>query len=103
MLLHTTGIAGVLSAAISTAALAQGAIYTFDIPAEPLSLALQDVAKTSGKQIIFAEKLVAGKSTAGLHGAFTVNAAMNVMRAKTTSHSVVRPVMCLQTSGSSWT
>lgn len=75
-LLRTTGIAGILSAALSNAALAQSATYTFNIPAEPLSLALQDVAKTSGKQIMFADRLTAGKSTEGLHGVYTVNVAM---------------------------
>lgn len=42
-----------------------------------LSLALQDVAKASGKQIVFADRLTTGKSTSGLHGAYTVDVAMN--------------------------
>lgn len=75
--LRTTGIAGVLALAVSNAASAQSTTYAFDIPAGPLSHALQDVAKTSGKQIIFADRLTAGKSTAGLHGTFAVNAAMD--------------------------
>ncbi|HKQ10238.1 MAG TPA: TonB-dependent receptor [Rhizomicrobium sp.] len=66
-----------MSLAVSHGALAQNAAYAFDIPAGPLSLALQDVAKTSGKQIIFADRLTAGKSTTGLHGTFTVNTAMD--------------------------
>ena len=77
ILLRTTGVAGVLALAVSHAAFAQNATYAFDIPAGPLSLALQDVAKTSGKQIIFADRLTAGKSTTGLHGTFTVNTAMD--------------------------
>lgn len=75
--LRTTGIAGVFALAVSNAAYAQNVTYAFDIPAGPLSLALQDVAKTSGKQIIFADRLTAGKSTAGLHGTFAVNTAMD--------------------------
>ena len=75
--LRTTGIAGILALAVSNAASAQNATYAFDIPAGPLSHALQDVAKTSGKQIIFADRLTAGKSTAGLHGTFAVNVAMD--------------------------
>ena len=75
--LRTTGIAGVLALAVSNAASAQNTTYAFDIPAGPLSHALQDVAKTSGKQIIFADRLTAGKSTAGLHGTFAVNVAMD--------------------------
>ena len=77
ILLRTTGVAGVLALAVSHAAFAQNATYAFDIPAGPLSLALQDVAKTSGKQIIFADRLTAGKATAGLHGTFTINTAMD--------------------------
>jgi len=83
VLLRTTGVVGLLSAALSNAAFAQGVTYAFDIPAEPLSLALQDVAKTSGKQIIFADRLTTGKSTAGLRGNFTVNAAMGRLLAGT--------------------
>ena len=62
---------------LSNAAFAQEGTYAFNIPAEPLSLALQDVAKASGKQIVFADRLTTGKSTSGLHGAYTVDVAMN--------------------------
>jgi outer membrane receptor protein involved in Fe transport len=75
-LLRTTGVVGVLLAALSSTAFAQNLTYTFDIPAEPLSVALQQMAKTSGKQIIFAENLTMGRSTAGLRGVFTVNDAV---------------------------
>lgn len=75
-LLRTTGIAGVFALALPGAAFAQEATYPFNIPAEPLTTALQDVARVSGKQIIFTDKLTAGKSTTGLHGEFTVDEAM---------------------------
>jgi iron complex outermembrane receptor protein len=75
-LLRTTGLAGVLFAALSNAAFAQTPTYAFDIPAEPLSLALQQMAKTSGKQIIFADNVTAGRSTSGLRGTFSVDDAV---------------------------
>jgi len=62
---------------LSGVALCQTATYTFDIPAESLASALQDVAKVSGKQIIFSAQLTAGMSTTGLRGTYTVNGAMS--------------------------
>ena len=76
-LLRTTAVSVLMSTALSGAAFAQDGMYAFNIPAEPLSLALQDVAKASGKQIVFADRLTTGKSTSGLHGAYTVDVAMN--------------------------
>jgi outer membrane receptor protein involved in Fe transport len=82
-LLRTTGIVGVLAVTLSNAALAQSPTYAFDIPAEPLSLALQQMAKTSGKQIIFAENVTGGRSTTGLRGNFTVDDAVGRLLAGT--------------------
>src|SRR3569623_1027609 len=66
-----------MSTALSGAAFAEDGMYAFNIPAEPLSLALQDVAKASGKQIVIADRITTGKSTSGHHGAYTVDVAMN--------------------------
>ncbi|HWX89647.1 MAG TPA: TonB-dependent receptor plug domain-containing protein, partial [Rhizomicrobium sp.] len=77
-LLRSTALIGTLWAyAMGTNAFAQPDAYAFDIPAEPLTAALQEVAKVSGKQIIFAESLTAGKSASALHGSYTTQEALN--------------------------
>ena len=53
--------------------------YQFDIPAESLSQALTDFSQASSQQIIFSESLVKGRKTAGLHGSFTANQALNAL------------------------
>ncbi|MEI9988981.1 MAG: TonB-dependent receptor [Rhizomicrobium sp.] len=74
-LLRTSAIAAAMAASVG-ASVAQSASYSFDIPSESLSAALQDVARVSGKQIIFSETLTSGKSAPNLHGTYTVEQAM---------------------------
>jgi len=76
-LLHGTALVGGLCAALwGGAAVAQVQTYSFDIPSEPLSVALRDYARVSGQQIIFTDDLVAGKHTAALHGTYSADDAL---------------------------
>ncbi|HEY2071605.1 MAG TPA: TonB-dependent receptor [Rhizomicrobium sp.] len=68
---------------LSGHAIAQSQTYSFDIPAEPLSVALRDFARVSGQQIIFTDDLVAGKNAPGLHGDFSPEAALSQLLAGT--------------------
>lgn len=75
--LGKSALAGLVVLGISVGpASAASPVYSFDIPAEPLSLALHDFARVSGEQIIFTPDLVAGRSVAPLHGEFSVGEAL---------------------------
>lgn len=57
-------------------ALAQPAVYPFDLPAEPLARALHDYAQISGRQIVFTEADVAGKTAPALKGRYSAQDAL---------------------------
>ncbi|MDR3508956.1 MAG: secretin and TonB N-terminal domain-containing protein [Caulobacteraceae bacterium] len=50
---------------------------TFDIPAEDLGQAITQAAQQSGREIIFSADLVRGKRTAGVHGAMSLDTALD--------------------------
>ncbi|WP_217430259.1 STN domain-containing protein, partial [Sphingomonas bacterium] len=54
---------------------------TFDIAAMPLGQALRTVSQSSGKQIIFADSLVRGKTAPRLRGPYTADAAIGMLLA----------------------
>lgn len=61
----------------SGAASAQGARdIAYDIPPESLSQALRDYGRESGRQIVFTENLVRGRTSHGLKGSYSADAAL---------------------------
>lgn len=58
-------------------ALAQARTYNFDIPAEPLSNALQDYAAETHQQLMFTEAMTAGKMAPAVKGALGADAALD--------------------------
>lgn len=49
--------------------------HHFDIPAQPLSSALQTLAKQSGAPMLYAEQTAAGRRSPGLNGDYTTKEA----------------------------
>lgn len=76
-------IAAGVSIGTAPAAIAQEEIIAVDIPAEPLSRALNRLAAQSGLHIGFESASVAGKMTAGLSGRFTSREALASLLAGT--------------------
>src|SRR3546814_5735513 len=58
------------AAALPAAAAEQAAAQTYDIPAGELDAALQQWARQSGQQLLYAGRLVAGKRSDGLSGRY---------------------------------
>src|SRR3546814_11200939 len=58
------------AAALPAAAAEQAAAQTYDIPAGELDAALQQWARQSGQQLLYAGRLVAGKRNDGLSGRY---------------------------------
>ncbi|MDR3506875.1 MAG: TonB-dependent receptor [Caulobacteraceae bacterium] len=75
-LLNGSALLGALALSLAVAGGAMAQARTYNIPAEPLSKALTDFARASGRQIIFKEDLVRGRSVPALKGAFTNEAAL---------------------------
>src|SRR5258706_9064002 len=81
--LRGSALVGSLCIALwSSVALAQ--TYSFDIPPEPLSVALRDYARVSGQQIIFTNDLVSGKRAPALHGTYSADDALAHLLSGTT-------------------
>ena len=74
-LLNTTVLIGAVALSLAAAG-AQAQSRTYDIPAEPLSKALRDFGRASGRQIIFTEDLVRGRTSPALHGAYSPEEAL---------------------------
>ena len=71
---YTTGIMAAVGLAAAVPALGQPATarrISFDLAPQDLGTALLTVARVSGRQILFASEIVAGKRSARLTGAFT--------------------------------
>ena len=77
-LLVSTLIGGVFFR-LGDTAYAADPTYRFDIPREPLSQALTDFSQASAQQIIYSESVVRGRTTAGLHGSYTVADAIHAL------------------------
>ena len=73
------------SAMISAAAVASAAYaadarqYDFDMPAQPLTLALKTFGATADQQLIFSERLVNGRTAPALKGAYTPDQALAML------------------------
>lgn len=76
-----------LTAAILTtlanSAFANDQKHHFDIPAQPLSGALQDFAEQSGEPMLYAEQTAAGKFSPRLSGNYTTREAADLLLADT--------------------
>jgi iron complex outermembrane receptor protein len=81
--LRTTALLGALlaSALTSPATAAGGQTYRFDIPAEPLSQALQDFGQTAGKQLIFVDGVVAGRMAPAVNAQVSAEVALSQLLA----------------------
>jgi outer membrane receptor protein involved in Fe transport len=77
-LLVSTLVGGVFFR-LGDAAHAADPTYRFDIPREPLSRALTDFSQEAAQQIIYSESVVQGRTTAGLHGSYTVAQAIHAL------------------------
>jgi iron complex outermembrane receptor protein len=82
-LLLTSALVGGVFLRLGDTALAAAPTYQFDIPPEPLSQALTDFSQAASQQIIYAESLVKGRKTPGLHGSYTAAEALNALLAGT--------------------
>lgn len=51
-------------------------VFSFNLPEQPLSQALQAFARASGEQVIFSEPLVSGKQAPALRGSLTADEAL---------------------------
>lgn len=69
-------LAGVSAAAIVSPAWAQDARRPFQIPAQPLSAALETFGAQSGTDVIFAGALAAGKTSRPVEGSYTPDEAL---------------------------
>jgi len=58
---------------------ANSTVYTLHVEAQSLDGALQDFSRQTGIQIIFFSYLTDGRHSDGLHGMYTVGAAMDVL------------------------
>jgi iron complex outermembrane receptor protein len=82
--LHKPASLLVLSAvlAVATAAEAEGAGQSFDIPAGPLATALNRLAEAGGLQLVYDTGVTEGLSSQGLHGNYTREAALRQLLQK---------------------
>ncbi|TBU88440.1 hypothetical protein DNK44_18250 [Pseudomonas dryadis] len=60
-------------------ATASAAVYSFDIPPQPLSSALEQFARQSRREILFTPSLVAGKRSPGVAGTLSAAQALDAL------------------------
>lgn len=65
-----------VAALVSAPAFADGSKHRFDIPAQDLAAALQQLSAQSGAAMLYTEQAAAGKSAPALHGEFTLEEAV---------------------------
>lgn len=80
-LLCATALSAAPAAAAVAAPRRPDAAIRFDIPAQPLSQALNQLALRSDREILFSPALTQGKRTDGLWGVFTAEAALHALLA----------------------
>lgn len=72
----TTALIAVAAAGWSAPACAEAKTFAFDIPAKPLSQALNDFARTTGAQLVYADDKVAGRTANPVVGRAEPDAAL---------------------------
>jgi outer membrane receptor protein involved in Fe transport len=75
-LLGATALTAALSMFAATPACAESPAYQFSQPAQPLASALRSYSATADQEIIFADRLVAGRNAPELKGAYTAEGAL---------------------------
>jgi len=75
-LLGATALTAALSMFAAAPASAESPAYQFSQPAQPLASALRSYSATADQEIIFADRLVAGRSAPELNGAYTAESAL---------------------------
>ncbi len=80
LLLGATALAGALALSTGSAA-AQQREYSFDLPAQPLDVALRTYARTAEQQVIFAGRDVLGRKSAPVSGRYSAEEALQIMLA----------------------
>lgn len=75
----TTAMAVLLMGAFATAVQAQTSTYEIDIGARPLGDALTEYGRRTGRQLFFAEDLVAGRTSTPISGEWEADAALRRM------------------------
>ena len=75
-LLNASALAGVVAISLIAAGGAAAQDRGYRIPAEPLSKALQDYGRASGRQVIFTEDLVRDRMAPALEGTYSPDAAL---------------------------
>ena len=76
LLTSLSAAALLMGATMAAPAVAQAAVYQFDIPAENLGKALRDLGDASNTQLLFSPSLVAGRSSPALHGKLSSDEAL---------------------------
>ena len=80
LLLGATALAGALALSAGSAA-AQQQEFSFDLPAQPLDVALRTYARTAEQQVIFAGRDVLGRKSAPVSGRYSAEEALQIMLA----------------------
>jgi len=80
LLLGATALAGALALSTGSAA-AQQPEYSFDLPAQPLDIALRAYARTAEQQVIFAGRDVLGRTSSPVSGKYSPEEALQIMLA----------------------
>ena len=78
-LLRSSALFSALALGLCFGGAAQAQTRSFNIPAEPLSQALRDYGRASGRQIIFTEDLVRGRSAPEVRGQYSADAALALL------------------------
>ena len=86
MLLGATALAGALTLAVGPAAAQEARQYEFNLPAQPLSSALQVYGATADQQLMFADADVQGRTAPALKGSYTADDALRQLLAGTGLH-----------------
>jgi iron complex outermembrane receptor protein len=78
-LLAATAIVGLSAMALAAPASAQAREYRFDMPSQPLSVALRQYGVIADQQLIFAERDVRGRTAPALTGDYSADQALKVL------------------------
>jgi iron complex outermembrane receptor protein len=76
MLLNTSALAGAIALAVLAVNPAAAQDNSYNIPSEPLSNALRDYGRVSGRQLIFTEDLVRGRTAPAVVGSYSADGAL---------------------------
>src|SRR5690242_16636387 len=81
----------VLFALLTVSGTASAQSLAYNIPSEPLSLALRDYGRESGRQIVFTEELVRGHTSQAVKGTYSADVVLGMLLDGTGLVARVRP------------